>query len=247
MVPNDHELAVTQTDWRRFTACVAMGAVGAFLALVALLHAIEPEFDPGSRMLSEYAIGRYGWVMTLAFLSLGSGSAALVAVLWSSIRTLGGRIGLGLLAVFSASVALAALFPTDSVPEQLKGISTPTGLAHNLCAIGAINGLPLAATLIALRLRHDERWRSERWRLVLLTLLVWLGYGALIGWLVAEIVPRGWDGPGSGIGWPNRLMMVCYCIWLLMVAHRAARLASPVREEEVQEVAAHKTRGVDAV
>ncbi len=217
------------TDWRRITAHVALAAIAAFPALVAVLHAIEPDFDPSWRMLSEYAIGRHGWVMALAFLSLGLGSAALMAVLWSSIRTLGGRIGLGLLALFSASVALAALFPTDSVPDQLKGISTPTGLAHNLCAIGAINSLPLAATLIAVGLRHNESWRSERWRLLGITLLVWLGYGALISWIVAAIIPHGGGGPGSGIGWPNRLMMVFYCTWLLVVAHRAAHLSSSAR------------------
>lgn len=215
-------VAGPSANWRRITAHFALVAVAAFLALVTVLHAIEPEFDPSWRMLSEYAIGRHGWVMALAFLSLGLGSAALVAVLWSSVRTIGGRIGLGLLALFSACVALAALFPTDSIPDQLKGISTRTGLAHNLCGLGAINGLPLAASLIALSLRHNESWRSERRRMLWTTLLVWLGYGMFIGWTVAVAVPRGGGGPGSGIGWPNRLMMVFYCLWLMLVAHRAA-------------------------
>jgi hypothetical protein len=33
-------------------------------------HFLKPEFDPSWRMVSEYAIGRWGWVMQLAFFSL---------------------------------------------------------------------------------------------------------------------------------------------------------------------------------
>src|SRR5262245_58805908 len=67
-------LSPEQIDERRSTAYVALAAVAVFPTLVAVLHAIEPEFDPSWRMLSEYAIGHHGWVMALAFLSLGIGS-----------------------------------------------------------------------------------------------------------------------------------------------------------------------------
>jgi hypothetical protein len=52
-------------------------------------------------------------------------------------------------------------------------------------------------------LRHNENWETERWRLLGITLLVWLGYGTLTGWIVAVIIPQGWGGAGSGIGWAS--------------------------------------------
>lgn len=38
-----------------------------FLAILFLLHFLEPEFDPSWQMISEYQLGRYGWTMSLAF------------------------------------------------------------------------------------------------------------------------------------------------------------------------------------
>jgi hypothetical protein len=33
-----------------------------FLAILFLLHFLKPELDPSWRMISEYEIGRYGWM-----------------------------------------------------------------------------------------------------------------------------------------------------------------------------------------
>jgi hypothetical protein len=52
-------------------------------------------------------------------------------------------------------------------------------------------------------LQHDENWETERWRLLGITLLVWLGYGTLTGWIVAVIIPQGRGCARSGIGWAN--------------------------------------------
>ncbi len=41
-------------------AVYALNAVVLAVGLVALLHRLEPEFDPSWRMLSEYSLGRYG-------------------------------------------------------------------------------------------------------------------------------------------------------------------------------------------
>ena len=54
----------------RTAARLSFAAAVAFLVLLAALHFIKPELDPSWRMVSEYEIGRYGWVMVLALLSL---------------------------------------------------------------------------------------------------------------------------------------------------------------------------------
>jgi ABC-type transport system involved in multi-copper enzyme maturation permease subunit len=41
------------------------------ILLLAILHVLSPEFDPSWRMVSEYAFGQYGWVLSLMFLSWG--------------------------------------------------------------------------------------------------------------------------------------------------------------------------------
>jgi hypothetical protein len=55
----------------RYWACTGLAAVVVFLILLAALHFLEPDFDPSKDPISEYELGRCGWVMALAFFSLG--------------------------------------------------------------------------------------------------------------------------------------------------------------------------------
>jgi hypothetical protein len=36
-------------------------------------------------------------------------------------------------------------------------------------------------------------------------------------------------GPSVAIGWPNRLLVVAYCAWMMLVAWRASRL--PINQQ----------------
>ena len=63
-----------------------------FLDILFVLHFLEPAFDPSWRMISEYELGRYGWMMTLTFFCWGGSVLALLATLWSSLQTLRGMI-----------------------------------------------------------------------------------------------------------------------------------------------------------
>jgi hypothetical protein len=49
-------------------ATLAIGLCVAFLAILSLLHVLEPEFNP-PHLISEYQLGRFGWLM---FEALGS-------------------------------------------------------------------------------------------------------------------------------------------------------------------------------
>ena len=62
-------------------ALLAMVAAAATLLLLAGLHILSPEFDPSFRMVSEYALGHYGWVLSLMFLAWGISSWALALAL----------------------------------------------------------------------------------------------------------------------------------------------------------------------
>jgi len=39
------------------------------LLFLASLHVLSPEFDPSWRIVSEYALGNFGWVLSLMFVS----------------------------------------------------------------------------------------------------------------------------------------------------------------------------------
>src|SRR5262245_9438419 len=63
---------------RRTAARLSLALSVLFLALLAVLHVLEPEFNSG-HLISEYQLGEYGFLMSLAFCLLGA-SAALLAL-----------------------------------------------------------------------------------------------------------------------------------------------------------------------
>jgi hypothetical protein len=74
-------------------ARLSLGLVATFLGLLALLHFLEPEFNSG-HLISEYQLGRHGWMMSLAFCSFGIGAMLLAQGLPPHPSTRSGRLGL---------------------------------------------------------------------------------------------------------------------------------------------------------
>jgi hypothetical protein len=78
----------------RTAARLSFAGAATFALLLAALHFIKPELDPSWHFISEYAIGEYGWIMVLAFLSLALAYVSLLVAIRSQLRTIAGRIGL---------------------------------------------------------------------------------------------------------------------------------------------------------
>ena len=59
-------------DW------IAVAGAAAALLSLALLHVVSPEFDPSWRMISEYATGKFGWLLSFMFAAWGISSLVLL-------------------------------------------------------------------------------------------------------------------------------------------------------------------------
>ena len=62
-------------------AWTAIAASGVALALLLSLHVLSPEFSPAWRMISEYEIGRHGWLIRAAVFCWSIGFFGLAVVL----------------------------------------------------------------------------------------------------------------------------------------------------------------------
>ncbi len=226
--PSHHRREASVIAVSTVAARITTLAVLAFVGLLVALHRLEPEYDPSWRLISEYSLGRYGVLMQAAFVSLGVGALTLIVATWRYTRTGFGRLGrLGLLFV-GAGLCLAAVFTTDPITGTASGRPTPTGLAHDACAFVVILGLPVTASLLGHVLFRDPAWSGARTWLAFLTLLVWVGLGLFI----ASIVVAGRVGqPDAHVGWPNRLLMATYCLWLLAVSLGAVRAGRKARSK----------------
>ncbi len=182
---------------------VAAVTSAAFLVLLAGLHLLEPEFAPGWRFISEYQLGAWGPLMSVAFGCLAVSAGCLLVALRSQIRSVGGRVGLALLAVSAGGFALAAVFRTDSL---LAPATSASGAVHSVAAV--LGGFaPFAVLLLGWSLARYVAWRPIR------STLWWVAVPwivATIGsvWQQAVIASAGGAfGPGVPVGAPNRILM----------------------------------------
>jgi hypothetical protein len=165
-------------------ARLAIGAAAAVLISLASLHTLSPEFDPSWHVVSEYANGRYGWVLSLMFASWAVSSWALTVALRSALdRTTGGRIALGFLIAAGIGQAMAALFDINHPLHELAGM------------IGVLS-LPVAAILISARLVRDSLWAAN---------LTWISLVLLVAALIGM---TRWHSQIHLVGWANSVWVL---------------------------------------
>lgn len=197
-----------------------VAAVAAIMALLAL-HALSPEFDPSWRMVSEYANGRYGWVLALMFVSWAVSTWALAFALYPLATTWAAKLGIGMLIVSGIGEAMAAAF---DINHSL----------HTLAAILGMNGLPVAALLIGISFARAGHWGASRRTMLWLSNLPWISIVVMaiaMGLFFASLSRAGIViGPDSkplaalpaGVvsfgGWANRLLIVAFCAWAIGAA-----------------------------
>jgi hypothetical protein len=202
----------------RTAALLAAGAA-TLVVLLAALHFIEGELDPSWHFISEYAIGDYGWMMVVAFLSLALSYVSLFVAIRSQLRTIVGRIGLALLLVSALGLIIAAIFTTDPITVSEDALTTE-GTLHNM---GGTLGMamPFAAGLIGWRLARIPAWSSAKGSLLWATGLALVAFVS-IGVMVSQ--SGGKFCPEVLVGWPNRIEMIAYSVWLMVVAWQAIRV-----------------------
>lgn len=190
----------------------SLAAAATALVLLAALHILSPEFDPSWRMVSEYALGDYGWVLALMFLTWALSCVSLFFAIKSHIRTVGGKIGLGFLLAAAVGMSMAAVF--DARHDL-----------HGLAAMIGMPSLPIAAMLTSTSLVRNLAWSSARRWLLGTANLTWISLALMFAAVFFGLSQSGGEfGPNVLAGWPNRFLVVAYCVWLIAAAWRADQM-----------------------
>jgi Protein of unknown function (DUF998) len=205
----------------------AIAISAAALLFLASLHLLSGEFDPSWHMVSEYANGKYGWVLALMFAAWGLSSWILAFMLWSQISNTAGRIGLILLILAGIGEGMASIFDINHPPF------------HDLAGFIGIGCLPIAAMLISASLSRTAAWSAARKPLLWTANLTWISVLLLIVSFIVMVVTfiqSGGDmnttqvpttlptGVIGLVGWTNRFLIVAYCAWVITVGWQAIRI-----------------------
>ena len=199
----------------------------ATILLLASLHVLSPEFAPSWRMVSEYAFGQYGWVLSLMFLSWGISSWALVVAIWSQVKTKAGKVGLWILVVVGIGEAMASVFD----------VTHDTG--HSIAGLLGVGGFPIAALLLSVSLGYIQAWRGAKKALLWIANLSWISVILLVatsvlmtmqlaranGGHLPQHAPKSLPPGVLGLdGWANRLIVLSNCLWVFVAAWQAIKL-----------------------
>jgi Protein of unknown function (DUF998) len=199
-----------------FARLTVVAAVAYQLLLIALIL-LRPEIDPARKPISEYAIGRLGWLAVLGFQISAAAYACLVVALRHTLEDRLGRIGMVLLSYCAVATVVVGLCVADPVTTPMTELSV-VGRVHVIAGTSAFLLLPLAALMINISLSRTAAWARSRLPLTVTGLLPFIGL-VICAVLVATVTPSE--------GWPPRLMFLTYAAWIIAVANSSLRGRTP--------------------
>jgi hypothetical membrane protein len=191
------------------------------LACLLALHFVSPEFQPSWRMVSEYALGKHKWVLAIFFNLWGICSILSAILLWEIVTTKWAFFGAVLVFITGVGAVLGGLF---DVKHKLHGLAFGLGVPF----------LPIGVLIISYHLLSQTTWGEHQAWLLLSAHAVWISL-VLMGFSMMLLfsgfkkagVPFGpdIDPPQtlpSGVlainGYMNRLLILCYIAWPVVVA-----------------------------
>lgn len=185
------------------------------------LHVTSAEFRPNFRMVSEYALGKHKWLLTIFFFCWGFCTISSGLMLWNVVTSGWAKFGVVLLFVTGTGAIMGGLF---DVQHKLHGLSFGIGVPF----------LPVGALLITYHLVKKTEWQSHSTSLLLSSHSTWVSLAAmaasmfiLFSTLKTAGIVYGPDSPPftelpEGViginGWANRLLVLCYILYPVLVA-----------------------------
>jgi hypothetical membrane protein len=211
-------------------ARLAIVAIVSYQFLLIALILLRPDLAPSWHTISEWAIGRYGWMMSSAFLISALSYAALLVMLKSQVRGMLGRTGLGILLICAIGAIGVGIFTTDPMP--IHPPLSLRGTLHVVFGTTQLVLLPFAALLINIALiRKNEGWRDARRVLIWTASLPPFGFLCFALYTAIFVAPLGPGayGPGVNIGWPPRFAFFTYMVWVVSLGYEGIRCARRAR------------------
>lgn len=190
------------------------------LLCLTALHFVSPEYKMSWRMISEYALGKHKWLLSLFFFFWAISSVSLSLLLWNIIQDKWAVFGVILLFISGIGAFMGGLF---DVKHRLHGFSFLLGVPT----------LPIAALLISYSIIDVPGWSNHQNSIIPLAHLPWLSMVLMA--VSMKLLFTGFKKAGlpmgpeaeppkvlpSGIiginGYANRFLVLCYIGWLIFM------------------------------
>lgn len=199
-------------------ARTAIGAAVIYQLLLIVLIFLRPDLPVYSTTISEWAIGKSGWLMQLAFFISALSYLFLFLSIRNDINSLMGKIGLILIFISFLGTFGVGAFVTDPYPPDF---TITTTLIHTISGTLAMFLFPIGTLLVTLNIaKRNETWVNYKkvLRVVgFMPLLAFIGFNIHLS---LYVIPLGEGAVGENvpIGYPPRIMFLVYHITLIIIA-----------------------------
>ncbi len=170
-------------------ASIALALIG--VVAVVALHVLRPELAPLSHRLSEYAIGRYGGLMTAAFACVGASLLTLAGAIVDEDRRWCALVVAAAVGIAGVGMIVSGVYRTDAsrsgatadaLHSAASGLATLAliGAAVVWTAVASRRTAPVVLATMSVALGavspalHRSRWTGLSQRMLWLTLLAWV-------------------------------------------------------------------------
>jgi Protein of unknown function (DUF998) len=188
---------------------IVLICLGVCVGGILVLHLVRRDLNPLHDVMSHYANGPNGPLMSIVFYAFGASAIAMGVRLRSGLDRRGmTRPVPWLLVLAGSSLLVAGVFEVDRPDEP----ETAAEVIHSNTAVAAFVLLVGAMALFAVACHHDDRWRSMRWTSLVLAVIA-------AGAAVATQFARR-SGTAGGV---QRLLAGAVLVWLVVVAAHVRR------------------------
>ena len=200
-----------------------LAIASALISLLSMLvlHFVSPEFDPGWRMISEYALGNHKWLITTFFIFWAASSFFIILLLWDMMSTRWAKLGLVFICISFIGQIMGGIF---DIKTKLHGFAFLLG----------VPSVPIAALLISYHLVRKDNWKKYKSKILFSAHSTWVSLVLMAITMVLMIsgfqkagIAMGPDAeppktlPDGVIGlngYANRILVICYIYWLITIA-----------------------------
>ena len=173
---------------------------------IVAMHAVQPELDPATHFISEYAYGQLGWLVQIAYVVAGAGVLGLAWSLGSATQGRWSKASAASVLLVGLGLVATGLTRIDVIQSDGSVVSTASGTAHELAGYVVLLGLVLGAFLLSSAFCRDRRLStvapaSRRF--------AW----GLVAAFVVAVVSQGVGLAGVG----QRLFLGTWLWWLVFV------------------------------
>lgn len=141
----------------RLITMISLIGLAYHVGIVMIMHKLRPDYNPRSRYISEYAVGKYGQLAASSFVFYGFAilgiHLCLLAILPVRAKS---DIGLTLMAIWGIAVVITGFFNVDLKAKQMS----VHGVIHTIASSTGVAAFVIGIIFLSFRFALNESTQS---------------------------------------------------------------------------------------